>query len=282
MDKRGLCKRYLDTWAIEELTSRKSATDIPKILDQLERPFAEKPGKDGNGKGERRGGKRPYDVLLATNMISVGVDVSRLGLMVVTGQPKTTAEYIQATSRVGRAYPGLVLTVYNWSRPRDLSHYERFEHYHATFYQYVEALSVTPFSSGAVERGLAALLVSEIRQRGTRFNANERAGQLVRDNAFVSDSLDTITARAGAVSGKTAVADNLRSILNERLDRWLHIASQTVRAGSRLVYRKTGGENTGLLRLPKPGGWDEFTCLNSLRDVEPGVSLILDDYGLDE
>ena len=66
--------------------------------------------------------------------------------MVVAGQPKATAEYIQATSRVGRHHPGLVATVYNWARPRDLSHYERFEHYHATFYQHVEALSVTPFA----------------------------------------------------------------------------------------------------------------------------------------
>ena len=118
--------------------------------------------------------KRPLDVLLATNMVSVGVDVQRLGLMVVAGQPKTTAEYIQATSRVGRKFPGLVFTVYNWTRPRDLSHYERFEHYHATFYNHVEALSVTPFASGALSRGLTALLVSCVRLQGTEFNANKQ------------------------------------------------------------------------------------------------------------
>ena len=87
--------------------------------------------------------------------------------MVVGGQPKSTAEYIQATSRVGRASPGLVLTVLNWARPRDLSHYETFEHYHATFYRQVEALSVTPFAARALDRGLTAVLASLVRLSGT-------------------------------------------------------------------------------------------------------------------
>jgi hypothetical protein len=96
------------------------------------------------------------DTAIGSQKTAVGVDVKRLDLMVVTGRPKTTTKYIQATSRVGRMHPGQVCVVYNWSRPRDLSHYEQFEHYHATFYQQVEALSVTP----ALDRGLAALLTS--------------------------------------------------------------------------------------------------------------------------
>jgi hypothetical protein len=134
-----------------ELTSRRSAREIPEILDRL---------KISHPRHEKADGK-PIDILLATNMISVGVDIERLGLMVVVGQPKTTSEYIQATSRVGRSAqaPGLVVTMYNPGKPRDRSHYEQFRAYHAAFYRYVEPTSVTPFSIPVLERALHALLV---------------------------------------------------------------------------------------------------------------------------
>src|SRR6266536_2238330 len=158
MHQRGLTRRFLDPWSVQELTSRLSATDIPDMLDRLETPFD--PARKAVKGQKKAPSQYPIDVLLATNMISVGVDVGRLGLMVVAGQPKTTAEYIQATSRVGRtaAAPGVVCTVYNWARPRDLSHYERFAHYHETFYKHVEALSVTPFSARALDRGLSGAM----------------------------------------------------------------------------------------------------------------------------
>lgn len=131
-----------------EITSRMSSYDIPKKLSQLETPYT-----DGNC----------LDTAIATNMIAVGMDVDRLGLMVVTGQPKQNSEYIQATSRIGRSYPGLVVTLYNPYRPRDLSHYENFTGYHAQLYRFVEGTTATPFSARARDRVLHALVISAIR-----------------------------------------------------------------------------------------------------------------------
>ena len=108
-------------------------------------------------------------------MIAVGMDVDRLGLMVVTGQPKQNSEYIQATSRIGRSYPGLVVTLYNPYRPRDLSHYENFTGYHAQLYRFVEGTTATPFSARARDRVLHALVISAIRLHFPEFASNDGA-----------------------------------------------------------------------------------------------------------
>jgi hypothetical protein len=282
MDARGLAKRLASS--IEELTSRKSSTDIPEVLDRLEVGFD--PVDDAQRLAARKAGKgwdkrRPYDVLLATNMLSVGVDVKRLGLMVVAGQPKTTAEYIQATSRIGRSHPGLVCTVLNWARPRDLSHYEQFEHYHATFYQHVEALSVTPFSARALDRGLSALLVAYVRLLGLEFNENAYAGSITGNHPYLQRAIADLTERARLITGDAEVSDFVRRELEQRIQTWLKTA-QRVTGGSMLGYRgRQDGKTIGLLRPPDLLAWEPFTCLTSLRDVEPTVRLILDKRSLD-
>lgn len=251
---------------VDELTSRVSNKEIPKKLDQLEVKF--KPTWE---KGETRA----IDIVLATNMLSVGVDVNRIGLMVVNGQPKNTAEYIQATSRVGRSFPGLVCTVLTWSRPRDLSHYETFEHYHATFYKHVEAQSVTPFAARALDRGLTGAMVSLLRLENDSMNPNPGAQSL--DSSGKAEALrarKVLSERAWKVKDKAArtTADNMTA---DRIDRWV---KEAVKAGRRLGYETARGQGDLAALLKKPGAlaWDEFTVPMSMREVEPGVQLIMD------
>ena len=271
MDKRGLSKRYIQTQTVSELTSRKSAVEIPEILDRLEVPFRDKSEQN----------QHPLDAILATNMISVGVDVGRLGAMIVAGQPKSTAEYIQATSRVGRRAPGIVMTVYNWTRPRDLSHYERFEHYHATFYQQVEALSVTPFSMRALDRALSAVFVSFIRLYGNQFNADKSAKKIQGDNPTVKKAMSEIIRRGKLVTEREVIGDEVERMLKARLDEWLR---QSRSSSSDLTYHTKRGTQINLLNDPQDHSenWGIFTCLNSMRDVEAPIRLILDDYRMDD
>lgn len=257
---------------VDELTSRVSNKDIPKKLDQLEIKFK---------KAWEKGETRAIDIVLATNMLSVGVDVNRLGLMVVNGQPKSTAEYIQATSRVGRSFPGLVCTVLTWSRPRDLSHYETFEHYHSTFYKHVEAQSVTPFAPRALDRGLTGTMISLLRLDNESLNPNTGAQNMNRSTTPEAEKVKrNISERAWKVKHKIA-GQNAEKMAAERLDRWVKEAN---RPGRRLGYETEYGQGELAALLKKPGvsSWEQFTVPMSLREVEPGVRLIMDQTKLPE
>lgn len=151
-----------------ELTSRVSRGEISEGLAQL---FHRYDGSAGSA----------VDVCLATNMIQVGLDVPRLGLMLVNGQPKTTSEYIQASSRVGREMPGLVVTLLNPGKPRDRSHYEHFRSYHESIYRWVEPTSVTPFAVPVRDRALHALVVTLVRYWGDQSRRSSPAPPPPRD-----------------------------------------------------------------------------------------------------
>ena len=256
---------------IEELTSRTSSAGIRPALDRLEITHDPSRGLDG---------RWPIDLLLATNMISVGVDVPRLGSMVIVGQPKATAEYIQASSRVGRSPhgPGLVVTIANWARPRDLSHYENFEHYHATFYRHVEALSVTPFADRAIDRGLSAVLTGLARNLNEDWNPNAGAQRIERGSTLMARIIDRIVARAETVEGTADIGARLRSQLAARLDDLQRRQDEAAQGGT-LAYEKRGQGQAGLVPLlskPEAGGWDTWTLPNSLRNTEPLVNLLVD------
>jgi hypothetical protein len=192
-----------------ELTSRIQSSEITDVLQQL---FNAYPGADD---------RRPVDVCLATNMIQVGLDVPRLGLMTVVGQPKTTSEYIQATSRVGRDEkgPGLVVTVFNPGKPRDRSHFEHFRSYHQSIYRWVEPTSVTPFAVPVRERALHAQLVILARYWGDkamRDNPNPPP-----DNPLFKRIRDILIERIEQVDVCESAAADL--MLTELIERWRRI-----------------------------------------------------------
>lgn len=150
----------------EELTSRIRSDKVSASLENLKIQYH---AADDEDKDKKKG--YPIDICLATNMISVGLDIPRLGLMTVAGQPKTTSEYIQATSRVGRdadKAPGVVFVLYRPGRPRDKSHYEQFRSYHSRVYCNVEPTSVTPFSAPLRERALHAVMIGIMRLEGNQ------------------------------------------------------------------------------------------------------------------
>jgi superfamily II DNA/RNA helicase len=260
---------------VVELTSRESNADVARAKRKLEQSFFEV--------DER------VDVAIATNMISVGLDITRLGLMVVLGQPKTTAEYIQASSRVGRdeKRPGLVVTLLNVHKPRDRSHFERFEHFHETFYRSVEATSVTPFSPRAIDRALPGVVVGLTRHGRKEFTAPRAALEMASrraEAAWVAAALEDRAKRAG----HAADASDVHGRVTNLLDDWHRIATEQERDGAGLQYQREVGTVPPLLHTPLDPALanltpprDRFKANRSLRDVEPSVNLFIRIPGTD-
>lgn len=239
----------------EELTSRMTNDQISDIIQtRLKVPYNTKEGAD-----------MPFDFILASNMISVGVDVGRLGIMAVAGQPKTNAEYIQATSRVGRDNPGLVFMIYNASRSRDRSHYEQFLRYHAALYRYVEATSLTPFSDRARDRGLQALFVTLCRYMCPELLlANESAGNFNPEDSKIKDIKKIIFDYVRVVDER-----ELSNVIRELKDienKW------AVEAQSELWYHRK--KKKSLLKDDIEEN-DRFRCMNSMRSVEKQSGIYL-------
>jgi hypothetical protein len=255
----------------KELTSRAQSSEIGRTLKQLDRTFI-----------DVEAGKYPIDILLASNMISVGVDIDRLGLMVVSAQPKTSAEYIQASSRVGRVYPGLVIEVYNWIRPRDTSHFERFIHYHDTFYRHVEATSVTPFSARARDRALPGVLTAYIRQTHTAMSPESGAENIGANESVVQSVVQDIVARSRSVTERDDVAVATELKLKNLVGEWEGLTG----GDPSLVYsgrglKKEDRERTPVLIRPMEAsaGGGIWEVSGSLREVEPEVDVVLIDDG---
>lgn len=262
---------------VVELTSRVTTDKVAEARRRLERPFHDE--------------SQRVDCAIATNMISVGLDIQRLGLMLVLGQPKTHSEYIQATSRVGRddQRPGLVVTLLNIHKPRDRSHYERFRHYHDTFYRSVEVASVTPFSARALDRGFAGALVGLARHLQSELTPPLGAERIADVRATLERRLlDVFRSRVDEqpITDADDRQERLRSVQNrvvDLLDSWHKVFEDYRSAGVDLQYQKYE------LQQPKPllreildkdfesEHHRKFRANRSLRDVEPDVNLFLKD-----
>jgi hypothetical protein len=265
-----------DLKEVVELTSRISTAAVSKAKDRMAKAFLPKADC--------------LDIALATNMISVGLDISRLGLMAVFGQPKTTAEYIQATSRVGReeGKPGLIITMLNVHKPRDRSHYERFEAWHASFYRSVEATSVTPFSPRALDRGLAEVTVALSRQGWPGMTKGPNAIRAMELRSSLSPVVDIFGRRVEQYAALDSEEmqqrrDGVRSKVEDLLDDWAKISKQQKDSGATLRYQQyDDGTGPYLLRYPLDPDLErieskaaQFKAHRSLRDVEPACNLWL-------
>jgi hypothetical protein len=237
-----------------ELTSREESSNIPAHLKAMERTL-----QDGS----------PLDVVLATNMISVGMDIDRLGLMVVMGQPQSASEYIQATSRVGRRYPGVVAVVFNTARSRDRSHYESFRAFHSALYRQVDASSVTPFSPRARDRGLHAVLVALCRLLIPRLRSNNGASRIGEFESEVRLIRDRLVERVRAVAPDEVdeSARHLDGIISE----WIGRADRD----SDLVFSSQDHPDLSLLvgAGEAEDGYEAYPTLWSLRDVDTESNL---------
>ena len=259
---------------IEQLTSRRTARENAETFQQL---------------AHRQGSDACLDAVLATNMVSVGLDVARLALMIVNGQPLTTAEYIQATSRVGRAdVPGLVVANYHRHQARSLSHYESFRPYHESFYRFVEPGSVTPHTWQVRSRALHAALVIALRHVCEDLRSNTSAGNFDQDSPEVKAVIAELKRRCERAAAEPGQGRDATSRLGRdtasHLDRlarqWHDEARRCGQERRQLDYQAQAGEKNADRLLythgePRPGLW---ATLHSMRNVEGAGSLKVHDW----
>lgn len=285
---------------VGELTSRIASSAIGETLDRLGLAFD--PAFDTTDaykarvemiKEKKKPPSRkenPFDVVLATSMLQVGVDVQRLGLMLVVGQPKNTAEYIQASSRVGRdaSRPGLVVTLGNWARPRDLAHFEQFRHYHETFYAQVEALSVTPFAPTSLDRGIDGLLVSAARVLQAvevdGLSPEHNAGNIKSQSPAVEALAERLRERIAVAARSDEAAKRANDLLANKIDRWNERAQLATKMSRTLVYERTGDGDKYLPLIISPENFRSvagdaalapFIVANSMREVQPEINILV-------
>jgi hypothetical protein len=248
-----------------ELTGRVPDQKIKENLDRLSISF--------NGDLENH---QAYDLILATNMISVGLDVDRLGIMLINGMPMNTAEYIQASSRVARKHPGLVFSLYDPSRTRDLSYFEDFVSFHKTFYKQVEPISITPFAENALDKLLFTLIVAYFRHKMQYTSNYEAVALATRDNSSrLMEELEGLFKNHSFADEEDValIMSKVRDLIKEWEMRLQH-------DDNLLFYRKDKRRHVGLLKpiQERDSLEDNFIVMQSLRNVEPEINIKIQRY----
>lgn len=264
--------RYL--FEILELTGRLTNSEVPQALESLSRKYSSSPSR----------GQYPIDCCLASNIIEVGVDVDRLALMAVAGQPKTTAQYIQATGRVGRNLQGLILTHYNATKARDRSHYEQFQTYHSRLYAQVEPASVTPFTIPVLERALHAIMIAWVRQTSA---IDELSSPWPFEGTQLADKADEayellkqrVSILCSDPNVKSRVLSDLKNCFKKRKREWEKFESVI---WQEYFPKEDSGDQPLILPpgSPYPIGWANkvWPTPNSLRGVDSECQPIIPSY----
>ncbi len=264
----------------DELTSRVTTTELNETLDKLEKLEFSKKNIDEKSYAS--------NVLLATNMISVGIDVARLNVMLMVGQPKLTSEYIQASSRIGRSFPGVAFVQYDATKSRDRSHYERFKAYHESFYRFVEPTGATPFSKPARERALHAVLTAMLRQRtglcedrdAINFDKEYFTNTIIEIESFIVNRIKSINSRAD-----NGMKDDIVEVHTEMelfFDEWQKAVDDCKNTGDSplpyyfgrrfMVTPPAGGLKRLLKQYNSAGNDVAFETLTSMRNVDSQVN----------
>lgn len=251
---------FAESYEHGELTSRKSAreiTEIRTILDHTHFPE-----------------KAAYSYILSSNMLSVGIDISRLGLMTVYGQPKSTAEYIQATSRVGRSNPGLVVVLLHMMRARDKGHFEQFKAYHQGLNRMVEPTSAAPYACRALEKALHAVFVILIRHQIRDLREDTDACNFRTGRADVQAILGKILTRIQQQSPETY--DYAKDLLDNFILQW---EDEAIRKRKHFRYTLANclPDNTDVLLTSAEQGDDALfpPTMNSMRNVDTQSNVYL-------
>ena len=251
---------------VAQLTSRRTAQDNAETFQRLANP------REVDG---------CLDAVLATNMVSVGLDVARLALMIVNGQPLTTAEYIQASSRVGRAdVPGLVFVNYYRHQARSLSHYETFRPYHESFYRFVEPSSVTPHTYQVRSRALHAALVIAVRHGCARLRSNTSAGHFDLDAPEVRAIIAELQRRCERAAAERGQGRDTAAHLDRLAGQWHDEARRCEQDRKQLNYEAPNDERNAdrLLYTHGESRRGLWATLHSMRNVEGTGALRVHDW----